>query len=228
MNPLRERIQLFGLSLKVKLFLWKEALHLRRRYPRFAPYARAFQRAYRFRNPYRICRSHLNQQGAGELDAYGETPLLVLAEIARACGWDQTDTVLDLGCGRGKGAFFLSHLTGCRTIGIDWVPFFVQTAQRIADGTAPRLPVEFYCQTMQQADFSRATGVYLYGTCLSDEDIHSLIEKFREMPPGAKIATVSYPLSDYSPSFKTLGQFTAVFPWGEAEIYTQTTSKFGF
>src|SRR3990172_6677745 len=135
MNPL----QLFGVFLKVKVFHWKEALHLWRRYSGFAPYARAFRRAYGFRNPYRICRSYLRQRGAGEPDAYGETPLPVLAEIARACGWNQTDTVLDLGCGRGRGAFFLSHLTGCRTIGIDWVPFFVQTAERIANSTVPRL-----------------------------------------------------------------------------------------
>lgn len=218
MNP----FLLFGVFLKVKVFHWKEALHMRRRYPGFAPYARTFARAYRFRNPYRICRSYLTQQKVNEPDPYGETPLPVLAEIAAACDWNRTDTVLELGCGRGKGAFFLSYLTGCRTIGVDWVPFFVKKAQRIADGVCPKLPVAFHCQSMQQADFSQATGVYLYGTCLSDEEIYALIEKCKALPPGAKIVTVSYPLSDYSPTFQTIKQFTAVFPWGQAEIYLQS------
>lgn len=194
---------------------------MRLRYPSFLVYERAFKKAYRFVNPYRLCKEFAHKKKEALSDVYGETPLPVLAEIARQCGLKADDTLLELGCGRGRGAFFLSHLTGCRTIGIDWLPFFIDTANAIAESTMPRLPVQFRCQDMQNADFSKATAIFLYGTCLSDEAIFKLIERFKHSPSTVRIITISYPLADYSPYFRTIEQFSALFPWGEGEIYIQ-------
>lgn len=194
------------------------------RYPAFSVYERAFEKAYRFTNPYRICKQYLRQKQEAEIDAYGETPLLVLAEIAGRCALDASDTLIELGCGRGKGAFFLSHLTGCHVIGVDWVPFFIDIAKAIAEST-PSLPVEFRCQDMHSLDFSKTTVIYLYGTCLSDQAILSLIERFKQLPLMIRIITVSYPLADYSSHFSTVEQFTAMFPWGEGEVFINCLSR---
>ncbi len=215
----------FWIYLKVKWFDLKEAHQIRRSFPGFSSYERAFKKAYRFRNPFRICKKFLRQRGDELIDAYGETSLPVFAQIARECSLSCMDTVIELGCGRGRGVFFLSHLLGCKAIGIDWIPFFIQTAESISNSSSPKLPVSFRCEAMHSTDFSDASAIYLYGTCLADEQIRSLINRFELFPSHVKIITVSYPLSDYSRCFSTVKQFTASFPWGDAEVYLNFSVK---
>ncbi len=211
----------FWIYLKVKWFDLREAHQIRRSFPGFSRYERAFKKAYRFRNPFRICKQFLRQRGEAMIDAYGETPLPVFAQIARECSLSCDDTVIELGCGRGRGIFFLSHLLGCKAIGIDWIPFFIQTAESINNSFS--LPISFRCEEMHSSDFSDASAIYLYGTCLADEQICSLISRFESLSSGVKIITVSYPLSEYSSQFRTVKQFTASFPWGEAEVYLNSS-----
>ena len=204
---------------KVRWFLFKEGREVRRRFPEYLRYERAFYQAYRFLNPFQICKRHLKNQGEEIVDAYGETPLPAFAAIAENCALNQDDFVIELGCGRGRGCFFLSHHLGCRVLGIDWVPFFVNTADRLSKSVEPHLPVIFQCSEMQTADLTGATVIYLYGTCLPDAVIHALIRRFETLPPSTKIITVSYPLSEYSSNFHTLKQFSVAFPWGEADVF---------
>ena len=214
----------FLLFFKVKWFLFQEGRVVRRLFPSFLKYERALKKAYRFSNPFQICKNYLKQRGEQLIHAYGETPLPVLATIAKQCEFNPKDIIIELGCGRGRGAFFLSQLIGCRVIGIDWVPFFIKTAKAIAASFGSPLPVRFDCQEMQVADLSEATVIYLYGTCLSDEAIYNLISRFEKLSAGVKIVTVSYPLFDYNPRFCTIKQFTVTFPWGDAEVYLNQMS----
>lgn len=209
----------FFLFFKVKWFLIREANEVRRHFPGFIPYEKAFKRTYRFCNPFRICRQFLQQRGLKLIDAYGETPLPVFAQIAKECSLSQGDTVIEMGCGRGRGVFFLSYLLSCRVIGIDWVPFFIEKANLILNSCSPRLFASFQCKEMSSVDFSVASVIYLYGTCLSDEEICLLVGRFELLPSSVKIITVSYPLSSYSPKFRIIKQFTAYFPWGKADVY---------
>jgi SAM-dependent methyltransferase len=215
----------FALFLRVKWFFYRQAREVRRCFPGFIPYEKAFCHVYWFRNPFRICKRFLQQRGEQLVDAYGETPLLVFAQIARACELRSDDVVIDMGCGRGKGVFFLSHLLGCKVIGIEWIPLFVEIAQSIVNAVAPKLPVFFRCQEMCSVDFSGATVIYLYGTCLSDEEIISLVGRFELLASDVKIITVSFALSDYSSCFQSVKKFTACFPWGEGEVYLNCKSR---
>src|SRR5262245_60931707 len=74
-----------------------------------------------FFNPYRICR----KRGL----VYGETPLVSLHQIATISHLSPNDCWLELGCGRGKGCFWVSQFIGCRTIGIDQVTLFIRLSQ---------------------------------------------------------------------------------------------------
>ncbi len=204
---------------RVKGFLFKEGREVRRRYPAFIPYDRLFKDAYRHSNPFRISKVFLEQKGEKNVHAYGETPLPVFAAIAKECDLSPKDLLIELGCGRGRGCLFLSRFTGCRVIGIDWVPFFVQTGNTLVNQCDPPLPVAFKCESMETADLSQATMIYLYGTCLSEEAIEALVRRFETLSPVVKIVTVSYPLSDYSPRFQTQKKFTAQFPWGTGEVF---------
>ncbi len=194
-------------------------MEISRCFPTFLKYEKAFHRAYRFFNPFRICKDYHRQKGEREIDVYGESPLPVIAEIVRQCDLNSSDVLFELGCGRGRGAFFFSHLTGCRVIGVDWVPFFIRTAEAILKDIEPSLPVSFCCNDMLSVDFKQATVIYLCGTCLSDETILSLCRRFEDASSSLKIITVSYALAEYSHRFVTSKQFAVVFPWGKTEVY---------
>lgn len=165
-----------------------------------------------------VCRS-LNPYRVPLAFPYGETPLLTLKVIADRSGLSSKDKVVELGCGRGRSVFFLSHYKRCQVKGIEWVPGFVAHAQSVAR----RFKVEgvsFTCADMRQADLKDATFVYLYGTCLDDASIEQIKIALKALPAQAKIVTVSYPIE----GFKIEDQFTASFPWGEGGVFVLTPS----
>ena len=133
------------------------------------------------------------------------------------------DQLLELGCGRGRGCFFLHALTGCQVTGVDHVPKFIDIGLKMVKRYQMQ-GVHFLCQEMTQVDLSHATVIYLYGTCLEEGTIHPLIDSFKELPPSVKIITVSYPLSDYTDAFVTKAEITAQFPWGEGEVFLNQSS----
>ena len=224
-RPLGEFFLSGALFFKLKSFNWNEARYMRRTYPGFSAIEGAFKKAYRFRNPFKICKNHLIRQGETCVDAYGETPLPLYAKIAEELSISKEDQFLELGCGRGRGVLFMHHLTGCSSIGVDWVPFFITTATTLVKRMIPSAPVHFLCEKMQTADFSKASIIYLYGTCLEEEEIEGLVRRFETLSLSTRIVTVSFPLSEYSSQFSTLKQFTGKFPWGEGEIYLNVSQQ---
>lgn len=214
------------LFFKVKLFFMKEAKEARRRFPTFLPCERALKKAYRFRNPYQVCKAYLKSRGEMLVDAYGETPLPALAKIAEECGMSSRDHVVELGCGRGRAVFFWNHYVGCVVRGVDWVPLFIETARNIAHTLSFPPSVCFSCQDMLETDLTGTTVIYLYGTCLPDDVIYALTPRFAHLSSDVKIITVSYPLSDYSSRFTTLKTFSVSFPWGEGEVFLNQKVKY--
>lgn len=189
----------------------------------------ALRLMYFFHNPFSISKRFLMNKGEENIYAYGETPLTTLEKIAREAGIESKDCVYELGAGRGKGCFWLNTIIGCSVVGIEYIPEFVERANRIKNRL--RLSrIEFCLDDILKADLTGATVCYLYGTCLEDTAIKRLIRKFSMLPEGTKIITVSYPLSDYldntdHSSFELVKHFTAPYTWGEADIYVQIVTK---
>lgn len=181
-------------------------------YPAFRDLDQALKKSYRFDNPYRTSRRYLEARGAPDVHLYGETPLTTLNQIGEQCHLQPTDHFLDLGCGRGRGALFIASRFGCLSTGVEQIPEFVAKARQL---NAPRVTFEqgdYFC-----ADLSRATVIYLYGTCLSDKEIEHITKRFFSLKKGTKILTVSYSLGELI----LKNAFTAPFPWGETEVYVQ-------
>jgi phospholipid N-methyltransferase len=182
----------------------------------------ALRLMYLFHNPFSISKRFLLKRGEKQIYAYGETPLTSLEIIAKVSGIGPRDTLFELGSGRGLAAFWLNSFIGCKVVGIEYVPEFVEHANRIKN----RLKingVQFRLQDMLKADLTGASVCYLYGTCLDEHAIKQLIEKFKRLPKGTKIITVSYPLSDYSssPHFLLMKRFSVPFTWGEGDLFVQ-------
>lgn len=180
----------------------------------------ALRLTYLFNNPYKISKRFLMKKGADDIYAYGETPLTSLELIVKECGLSNKDCVFELGCGRGRTCFWLHSFVGCSVVGIEYVPEFVERAEKVTKrlGIAN---VEFRCTDMAKADLSGATACYLYGTCLDEKTINALISHFAKLPSGTKIITVSYPLTDYADTdaFEVMKRFTVPYTWGNADVF---------
>lgn len=186
----------------------------------------ALRLMYLFHNPFSISKRFLMKKGEKEIYAYGETPLTTLEKISRECAIGPEDCVYELGAGRGRGCFWLNSFVGCSVVGIEYIPEFVERANRIKNRLGIQR-IEFRLEDMLKTDYSGATVCYLYGTCLEDKAIKELIQKFSRLPVGTKIITVSYPLSEYcdKPLFEVVKHFTAPFTWGEADVYIQRVKR---
>lgn len=223
-TDLKEYLQLFWVNLLVKKRDFVEFVKVASHYyhnREFLKIDSSLVFAYLFNNPYTISKKFLISKGEEDIYAYGETPLTTLDYISKECRLTAKDTVFELGCGRGRTSFWLHCFLGCKVVGIEYIPDFIEIAQSIKDKYAIK-NVEFHCEDILKADFQGGTVFYLYGTSFEDAFIEQLVNKFKAMPSGTKIITISYPLSESESSdFEVMKRFQAEFTWGTADVYLQ-------
>ena len=191
---------------KVPLFEWKEQRWVKKHFYHDASFKALDEKLLSGPNPYTAAR----------VFPYGETPLRALYAIAKAVDLKPTDHFVDLGCGRGRAVFFLSHFFGCRATGIDLTPSFIKNATRLA----PNDKVTFLCQDFLSYDFKDTTCVYLYGTTYSDACLEELKKRLSTLPSGSRIITTSEPLFGTN----QFPQLEVYFPWGKGSIFLENNS----
>lgn len=199
-----ESLELFYLHFAVKVYEGLQQRRVRKLFYQDPQFQALDQALLQGLNPFRL----------KEAFPYGETPLCSLKQIADRCGLKPEDKVVDLGCGRGRGVFFLAHHYRCQVHGIDKMSDFIDQALRLKEQYLVE-NVSFLCDDLRNYDFSRATVVFFYGTTFSEEFVCDLTEKLKALPQGAKIITVSYPLE----GFELKDQFPVSFSWGTGEVY---------
>ncbi len=178
---------------------------------------------YFFQNPFKISRKFLIKKGELEVYTYGETPLVVLQEIANRCQITSKDVVFELGCGRSRTCFWLHSFIKCKVVGIDFVPQFIEKANHVKEKFHLE-NIEFRLDDFLKADLREGTLFYLYAIFLSDQQILQLIRHFEKLNAGIKIVTMSFALNEYCENkhlFKVLDAFEATFPWGKGTVYIQ-------
>lgn len=222
---LKEYVDLLILNLKIKCTDFAEYVRVVFNYysnPKFLKIDGYLIFSYLFNNPFGISKQFLLNKGEKDPYTYGETPLTTLEHISQECRLSSRDTVFELGCGRGRTCFWLNQFVGCKVVGIDYVPEFIERANQVKQKFQLD-QVEFRLEDLLQTDLTGATVVYLYGTCFSTPFIQTLISHFDQLPSGTKIITVSYPLSQYAPqaNFELLKRFPAIFTWGAGDVYLQ-------
>lgn len=181
---------------------------------------------YLFRNPFKVSKRYLLQRGEKEVYTYGETPLKEWEKIALECRLSQEDIVFDLGCGRGRTIFWLHCFVGCKAVGIERVPFFVRKASNIKN-YMHLCDVDFFEKDILDVDFSCATMIYLSGTCMETEVIEKLLERFESLSEGARVVTISYPLTAYKANSTLRLEKTVPisFNWGDTFAYFHLKGK---
>lgn len=198
-----------GEFFRVKAAIWSEQLSVIRLYYgknfRFALIDLSLGFCSLFFNPYRICRKR------GEV--YGETPLTTVHRIADICQLNHTDTWLELGSGRGKSCFWIAQFVGCRTLGVEKIPLFSHLARFLS--VLFQVSADFQKKDLFDVNVSSATCVYIYSTCLTDEQLFRLSQRLVfSLPQMARIVTISAPLPGWPHR-----SFPVFFPWGQTTAY---------
>lgn len=222
---IKEYLDLFWINLVVKKRNFVDFLKVvGKYYPTFSFFKKdmSLLLTYLFDNPFAISKRFLIKKGEKDVYAYGETPLTTLDFIAKECRLSSDDTVFELGCGRGRSCFWLNQFIGCKVVGVEIIPDFIERAERVKRKLKVQ-NIEFRNEDMLNTDFKGATVLYLYGTCLEEEFIKRLINRFKSLPTGTKIITVSYSLPEFThePVFEIMKRFPAKFTWGTADVYLQ-------
>ena len=179
---------------------------------------------YLLANPFKVCQRHWKSCGKSTIP-YGETPLKTLADIAHLAEINARDTWLDLGCGRGRGAFWLASCIGCRVLALDGVPAFATRGRSIANSCGLMDKLTFLSVDFFAAPFEQATCIYLYGTGLESATLFDLAIWLAGLPKAPLIITVSSSLHEVSPHFALIGQFVGEFGWGRAPIFFQRSTS---
>lgn len=221
----KETTELVWLNVKVQAIDFAEYLRTVYRYYWDKPFNKVdayLVGSYLVNDPFGISKRFLKNRGDKEIYAYGETPLSSLEQIAKECRLTPSDLLFELGCGRGRTCFWLHQFIGCRVVGIEQIPDFVERANHIKDKFHVE-GVEFRQGDMLDADLTGATAIYLYGTCLERPFLAKLVKKLEKLPSGTKVITVSYPLADYSDKsvFEVMKRFPVKFNWGTTDVYLQ-------
>jgi SAM-dependent methyltransferase len=216
-------IKLFWLNFRIGFWNFIEFLKVIAKYYPNGSFARVdfdLLRGYFLESPYKISKEFLIEKGEKEVYAYGETPLTTLEKIAKISEIKPEDTVFELGCGRGRTCFWLKYFIGCSVVGVEYIRYFVEQANRVKTRYGIK-NIDFKCEDMLLTDLSKATIIYLYGTCLDEIFIQKLIKKFEKLPSSTKIITISYPLTDYTsnPKFKVKKSEEVDFPWGKTTFF---------
>ena len=224
-NQLKEFIFLLYLNIQVKWFNLIEFIYVYFKYygdPLFIKIDLSLIGYYLFNSPFKISKKFLRNRKENDLHTYGETPLTTMDLIANECRFSSKDVVYELGCGRGRTCFWLNQFIGCRVVGVDYVPDFINKAQRIQKRYQLK-NIAFKCEDFFKTHLEDATVIYFYGTCQSTTSIQQLIKHFSLLKKGTQVITVSYALTDYKKEapFKILKRFQAPFTWGAADVYLQ-------
>lgn len=177
--------------------------------PKFALIDLSFGLIALFSNPYRVCRKVLQKKKEDPFHVYGETPLSTYSRIVQECNIGKKETFVELGSGREKGCFWLSHFIGCKVIGVEWIFQFVFFA-KIIRSLFTMNHLSFLHDDIEKVELPDHSFIYLYG-----------IWPNRSFPSNAKIITISEPLEGY----KVIHSFWVRFPWGRTRAFLQTNSN---
>ncbi len=194
---------------------------MKKHYPLYADFEKKLAKAYQRKNPYQVCSAFYKNLGEEKIHVYGQTPIKTFFTLAKRLDLKPSDTWLDLGCGEGRGLFFLASCFGCRGIGVDHVEEFIQKAKSINKGSSIENRLSFICKDISSFFIPPASIVFLAGTCMEEDLLKKLCKSLQGLEKKTRIVTVSFPLCDYEDGFSVIEKYEGSFLWGKTDVYIQ-------
>ena len=147
---------------------------------------------------------------------YGEILLPTIDKIFHHLELDHRDYLIDLGSGRGR-IVLLAAAKGIPSLGLELLPSLVETARYAA---VHHLPLASFEEIdILNADLSKATVLWLSGTCLQPETREKIAQKITQLPIGTRLISVSLPLQHKYLPVETI--YHGWTTWGRSPFYIQ-------
>lgn len=167
--------------------------------------------------PLEIWRASKNTEAEFSELKFGETPLKTIRRILSALPPISTqDIIYDLGCGRGRAAFLFHFLTGAKVRGVDVIPSFLDTAQKLANYCRCRNKLDFLYQDFRTLSLTDANLVYACALCFGADTRQALLLAFLEATPHAHLVSVGW--RPHHARLQEVAHFSASFSWGSSSI----------
>lgn len=93
---------------------------------------------------------------------YEPTPYAVLERLAESSYIEQDNVVVDYGCGKGRVGFFLHHVLGCGTIGLEYDEKIYEQALRNQEQSGVKEEVTFLCKNAAEYRVDEADCFYFF------------------------------------------------------------------
>ncbi len=148
---------------------------------------------------------------------FGETPVRTVQRILRELpSVGRESVVADLGCGRGRAAFYFHLLSDAKVVGYDVVSSYIGTARVMAQKTDCSEAVLFYAEDFRSLRLEEFDVIYVCALCFGAETRQILLERFLEATSGVHIVTAGWqPQHD---RLESVAHFRAAFSWGHTSV----------
>lgn len=94
---------------------------------------------------------------------YEPTSYAVLERLAGSGYVGRGDVLIDYGCGKGRVGFYMSHATGCRSIGVEYDPrLCAAAAENLERFAGPRELVTIVCENAETFEPREANCFYFF------------------------------------------------------------------
>ena len=131
------------------------------------------------------------------LAPYVATPPDVVHRLLTLARVGPDDVVYDLGSGDGRIVIAAAQAFGARAVGVDIDPRLVAEAEENARRAGVQNRVRFILGDALQTDVSDATVVTLYLLSASNVKLRPMLT--RQLRPGARIVSHSFPIGNWEP-----------------------------
>lgn len=148
--------------------------------------------------------------------AFGETPYDVALDICAQAGLTASDTLFDLGCGRGKMVFAAALAHGCAAVGVDLLPTYIDVARGISAALGLDR-VRFERQHVLDVPLDDATAVYVNGFTFNDDLAGGLQARISVLADGTRWISVGREWRH--PRLRLSGKRRYPFSWGYADTW---------
>ena len=146
---------------------------------------------------------------------YEPTPYRVLERLAGSGLVGETDVVLDYGCGKGRVGFFLSHIIGAKTIGIEYDDRIYAAAMENCKTTLCAGKTDFVLTRAEEYQVPRDVNRCYFFNPFSAELLHRVMARILESwyeEPREIFLFFYYPSDEYISYLMTVD---------EAEFYDE-------
>lgn len=140
---------------------------------------------------------------------YEPTDYAVLQRLADSGLISRDNVVVDYGCGKGRVSFFLNHVVGCRTVGVEYDEHIFRQALE-NQASYPGSGTKFVCTRAEQFDAACADCFYFFNP-FSLEILRSvmgrLLESYYAQPRSMRLFFY-YPSEEYESFLMTAPELT--------------------